>query len=85
MQHPSTSGLTSCKASCGLRYSGPVSDPIAESIETVGTTLDAVERALTRLREGTYRTCSTCGAPLDPDALDVDPLAERCPAHVVPR
>ncbi len=62
-----------------------MSDPIAEAIETVGATLDAVERALTRLREGTYRTCSTCGAPLDPEALGTDPLLEHCPAHAEPR
>ncbi|MGC8498643.1 MAG: hypothetical protein ACP5OV_03970 [Acidimicrobiales bacterium] len=62
-----------------------MSDPIAESIEAVGATLDAVERALARLREGTYRTCSTCGALLDSEALGADPLLERCPAHTEPR
>ena len=62
-----------------------MSDPIGESIETVGTTLDRVEHALARLREGTYRTCSVCGTALDPDALDADPLLELCPAHAEAR
>ena len=89
MRHPSSLEADELRGGCEgrspLRYAGPVSDPIAEAIETVGATLDAVERALTRLREGTYRTCSTCGAPLDPEALGTDPLLEHCPAHAEPR
>ena len=87
--HLSASVVPSCPAPhlsrSALQYAGPVSDPITASIETVGTTLDAVERALTRLREGTYRTCSTCAAPLDPEALGADPLLEHCSAHAEPR
>ncbi len=63
----------------------PNSDAITEAIATVAATLDAVERALERLREGTYRTCADCGAELDADDLHRDPLLERCPAHALAR
>jgi RNA polymerase-binding transcription factor DksA len=46
--------------------------------------LDGVDRALTRLDEGTYGTCEVCGAALDDHALEEDPLRVRCAAHHAP-
>lgn len=43
--------------------------------------LDAVERSMERLDEGTYGTCTTCGAPLGDVALAADPTAASCAAH----
>ena len=42
--------------------------------------LDGVEVALARLNAGTYFSCETCGAPLDPHALLDHPVARRCAA-----
>jgi len=52
-----------------------------ESVLAVETTLDRVDRALERLRVGTYRTCQVCGADLDQSALVKDPLLANCTAH----
>jgi RNA polymerase-binding transcription factor DksA len=40
-----------------------------------------VDRALERLRNGTYRTCQVCQAPIDESALIASPLLANCPAH----
>ena len=55
-------------------------DPQAD-VEEMAAGLDAVERALDRLDEGTYGTCEVCGAELADDVLAEDPTARRCPAH----
>jgi RNA polymerase-binding transcription factor DksA len=43
--------------------------------------LQDVERALTRLDEGTYGTCEVCGGPIDDERLAVEPTAARCADH----
>ncbi len=45
--------------------------------------LDAVERALVRLDDGTYGACATCHAPLGDAALAADPTASVCAEHRV--
>lgn len=40
--------------------------------------LDALHRALTRLREGRYGVCHDCGLAIPFDRLQAEPQAERC-------
>lgn len=41
-----------------------------------------VDRALSRLSGGTYGLCETCGDPVEPERLAVDPLLCRCLDHL---
>jgi RNA polymerase-binding transcription factor DksA len=52
-----------------------------ESVSAIELTLNDVDRALERLRNGTYRTCQVCQAPIEESALVVRPLLANCPAH----
>jgi DnaK suppressor protein len=52
-----------------------------ESVAQIESTLDDVDRALERLRQGTYRTCQVCGSAIDDAALEADPLPANCIAH----
>jgi len=53
----------------------------AALLEEVTAELGAVDDALRRLDEGTYGTCERCGAVLDSEQLEADPLATRCSDH----
>lgn len=52
-----------------------------ESVATIETTLNNVDRALERLRVGTYRTCRVCHTPIDEADLIATPLLANCSAH----
>jgi RNA polymerase-binding transcription factor DksA len=52
-----------------------------ESVVAIETTLNDVDRALERLRLGTYRTCQVCDAPIDEADLVANPLLANCQAH----
>ena len=43
--------------------------------------LDAVDRALVRIREGTYRTCEACGQPIGDERLVAEPTTRLCHDH----
>jgi RNA polymerase-binding transcription factor DksA len=43
--------------------------------------LDDVERALTRLDQGTYHSCVVCGAPVGAERHARQPLTDRCDDH----
>jgi RNA polymerase-binding transcription factor DksA len=58
-----------------------MSDFNNESVLAIETTLNEVDRALERLRVGTYRTCQVCETPIDDAALIANPLLANCPAH----
>ena len=53
-------------------------DSSEATIDEVDHILDAVEAALTRLDDGTYRLCSVCGDTLDDARLADDPTASVC-------
>lgn len=53
----------------------------AEELERVESELAGVERALTRLDDGTFGTCEVCQARLDEEQLAADPVAVRCADH----
>lgn len=52
-----------------------------ESVSAIESTLNDVDRALERLRSGTYRTCQVCHAAIDENALVANPLLANCPTH----
>jgi RNA polymerase-binding transcription factor DksA len=60
-----------------------MSDFANESVSAIESTLNDVDRALERLRAGTYRTCQVCQAPIDESELVPNPLLANCPAHPV--
>jgi RNA polymerase-binding transcription factor DksA len=58
-----------------------MSDFTNESVSAIETTLSDVDRALERLRLGTYRTCQVCGTPIDNVDLESNPLLANCRTH----
>jgi RNA polymerase-binding transcription factor DksA len=58
-----------------------MSDFTNESVSAIETTLNDVDRALERLRLGTYRTCQVCGMPIDDADLDANALLANCRTH----
>jgi RNA polymerase-binding transcription factor DksA len=58
-----------------------MSDFSNESVLAIESTLNEVDRALERLRVGTYRTCQVCNTPIGDGELIADPLLANCPAH----
>jgi RNA polymerase-binding transcription factor DksA len=51
------------------------------SVSAIESTLNNVDRALERLRLGTYRTCQVCSTPIDAVDLEANPLLANCRAH----
>jgi DnaK suppressor protein len=47
-------------------------------IEMKSRTLERIDGALLRLKEGTYGTCGDCGQPIGKPRLQALPFAERC-------
>lgn len=58
-----------------------VSEFTNESITAIEKTFNEVDRALERLRLGTYRTCQVCSTPIDEADLEANPLLANCRAH----
>jgi RNA polymerase-binding transcription factor DksA len=52
-----------------------------ESVAQIEATLNDVDRALERLRAGTYRSCQVCGSAIDDADLEANPLVANCSAH----
>jgi RNA polymerase-binding transcription factor len=55
----------------------------SEVVASIEATLQQVDRALERLRDGSYRSCQVCGAPIAEAELLADPLLTNCSAHPV--
>ncbi len=53
---------------------------VEDTIDAAERLLDEVEQALTRLDEGSYGRCGSCGGPIEPARLADEPLARRCAA-----
>lgn len=53
-----------------------------DAVQQFEATLDAVDEVLERLRDGTYRTCVTCGAAIPEALLTSDPLRTQCAQHL---
>ncbi len=54
------------------------------SIDEVDGLLEEVEHALSRLDDGTYGTCASCGGPIDDGRLAESPTAQSCSACLLP-
>ncbi len=52
-----------------------------ESVTAIEARLNDVDRALERLRAGSYRMCQVCNTPIDESALVANPLLANCPSH----
>ncbi|MEO9180339.1 MAG: hypothetical protein ABI298_01665 [Acidimicrobiales bacterium] len=52
-----------------------------ESVTAIEARLNDVDRALERLRAGSYRTCQVCNTPIDESSLVANPLLANCPSH----
>jgi RNA polymerase-binding transcription factor DksA len=50
-------------------------------LDQVEAELQDVERALTRLDEGTYGSCEACGQAIGDERLEVQPAARFCIEH----
>jgi len=46
--------------------------------------LREIDEALERFSTGRYGLCETCGDPIEPDRLEVDPLVRFCLDHLTP-
>ncbi len=58
-----------------------MSDTSNDTVVAIESTLIDVDRALDRLREGTYRQCDSCGEEIGESLLIADPLRTNCAAH----
>ena len=52
-----------------------------ETVTSIEATLDRVDRALERLRAGTYRQCQVCSRAIDEADLITNPLVNHCGEH----
>lgn len=53
----------------------------ASIIESVKASLEDVDAAAARLKEGTYGQCQRCGKPIADDRLEAMPAARYCLEH----
>ena len=58
--------------------------PPEDSIDAVDRLLDEVEGALSRLDDGTYGVCGTCGGPIEDARLAASPTTQTCSNCLVP-
>ncbi len=49
--------------------------PVRRSLET---RVHRIERALERIRNGTYGYCTSCGKPISRELIEVDPESDLC-------
>jgi DnaK suppressor protein len=55
-----------------------------DTIDAVDRLLDGVEGALSRLDDGTYGVCESCGGPIDDARLAESPTTQSCSDCFVP-
>ena len=53
----------------------------SDDLDAAEADVEAVDRALERLDEGTYGTCEVCGEPIGADRLADEPATRTCAAH----
>jgi RNA polymerase-binding transcription factor DksA len=57
---------------------GEIKDVQAAVVDMQSDRLERINAALQSIDEGTYGICKTCGKPIDPRRLDVEPEAITC-------
>jgi DnaK suppressor protein len=55
-----------------------------DTIDAVDRLLDGVEGALSRLDDGTYGVCESCGGPIDDARLAESPTTQFCSSCFLP-
>ncbi len=58
-----------------------MAESVNESVASIESTLNSVERALERLRVGAYRQCQVCGRAIEEAELVANPVLANCPQH----
>lgn len=53
-------------------------DRFAAMVSELQDKVDAIGSALSRIADGTYGTCSSCGNPIEPQRLAILPTATLC-------
>ena len=67
------------EADFGDRAAFTEMDEVIEALDDVGRAeIEALQNALTRLDNGTYGICLSCGAQIDPRRLEVLPSTPVC-------
>lgn len=66
-QHPADAGSETFEREKDMAILSNLEEQIAE-----------IEKALTRVEEGSYGTCEACGKPIGDERLDVVPTARYC-------
>ncbi|WP_420174929.1 TraR/DksA family transcriptional regulator [Luteococcus sp. OSA5] len=56
----------------------------ASTAQTLAGVLDQVERAMTKLDDGSYGRCDECGEPIGEARLEFRPWSVRCVEHAQP-
>ena len=82
-EHPGVAGAPATGGEAGGTDAGPPDSPEA-SIDAVEHVLDQVEEALTRLDDGTYGRCGSCGGVIEDARLTGLPMTQTCSACASP-
>jgi DnaK suppressor protein len=59
-----------------------VDERYESELARAGAVLNSVDEALSRLSEGTYGSCATCGSPIADTWLEQDPARTLCEQHL---
>jgi RNA polymerase-binding transcription factor DksA len=59
-----------------------VDERYESELARAGAVLNSVDEALTRLSEGAYGSCATCGSPIPDALLEQDPARGLCEQHL---
>ncbi len=59
-----------------------VDERYESELTRAGAVLNSVDEALTRLSDGTYGSCATCGSPILDASLEQEPTLMRCEQHL---
>ncbi len=52
------------------------------TLGTLETRYNGINRALQKIKDGTFGTCEICGAELEEDRLEANPAARTCKTHM---
>ena len=67
------------------RYPARMDERYESELTRSAAVLDGVDRALSRLSDGTYGTCEVCGAAIGDAALEGEPTRRLCGEHLALR
>jgi DnaK suppressor protein len=59
-----------------------VDERYESELTRAGAVLDSVDEAMTRLSEGAYGSCATCGSAIGDTLLEQNPTRTLCEQHL---